>query len=57
MLKHFKPRFASALKAALAVYPEGRAFIVEGGCRIEPSTPPIIAVKSGYRPMRRGSRV
>jgi hypothetical protein len=57
MLKHFKPRFAGALKAALAVYPEGKAIIVEGGCLLEPSSPPIRTVGfGGYRLTRRALR-
>lgn len=40
-LFHFKPRFAEALAAALAAYPEARVEVEDAGLILNPSRPPI----------------
>ena len=39
-LKHFKPRFAREIEAALAAYPDARVDLTEDGIRLHPSPSP-----------------
>jgi hypothetical protein len=41
-LKHFKPLFADAIRAATAAYPECRLEVEERGVTLHPSRPPIL---------------
>ncbi|MCW8309061.1 replication protein RepA [Acidiphilium sp. PA] len=41
-LKHFKPLFADALRAATAAYPECRLEVEERGVTLHPSRPPVL---------------
>jgi hypothetical protein len=41
-LKHFKPLFADALRAAMAAYPECRLEVEERGVTLHPSRPPVL---------------
>jgi hypothetical protein len=41
-LKHFKPKFAKSLHTALSVYPEANVHLVEEGCYVAPSNPPVL---------------
>jgi ABC-type uncharacterized transport system YnjBCD permease subunit len=40
-LFHFKPRFAQAVRLALAVYPDANVEIVDAGIVLKPSRPPV----------------
>lgn len=40
-LRHFRPRFAEAIAAALAAYPEARVDMDESGILLHPSRPPV----------------
>ena len=40
LLKHFKPRFAEEIEAALAAYPDARVDLRDDGIRLHPSPPP-----------------
>lgn len=42
--RQFKPRFAEALKAALAAYPEARADLSEKGVTLNPARPPVARI-------------
>jgi hypothetical protein len=43
-LRHFRPRFAEALAAAVAAYPEARVDLGEDGITLHPSRPPVAAL-------------
>jgi Plasmid encoded RepA protein len=43
-LRHFRPRFAEALAAAVAAYPEAKVGVGEDGITLHPSRPPVAAL-------------
>ena len=46
-VRHFRPRFAAALQAALAAYPEARVSLDEAGVVLHPSAPPVTKLRLG----------
>ena len=40
-LRHFRPRFAEALAAAVAAYPEAKVGVADDGITLHPSCPPV----------------
>ncbi len=43
-LRHFRHRFAEALAAAVAAYPEAKVSLGEDGIALHPSRPPVAAL-------------
>jgi len=46
-VRHFRPRFVTALQAALAAYPEARVSVDEAGVILHPSAPPVPKLRLG----------